>query len=545
METAEKLITENLDVWTSAVKAKSSVGRGSSNTLELYGIKKTRELILEMAVRGMLVPQSADDEPASALLKSIGQERARLTKEGLIKTPRRLPALTAKELRHELPPTWEWVRFGEIASHNAGKTLDRGRNTGELRKYLTTSNLYWGRFDLTNVREMPIREDELAKCTAQKNDLLICEGGEAGRAAVWDSEDEICIQNHVHRARLYGGISPYYAYRFLEALSANGDIDQYRKGVGISNMSGKALSSIPLPLPPLAEQHRIVAKVDELMALCDQLEQEQTSSLEAHATLVATLLCALTNATASAEGFADAWQRIQTNFDTLFTTESSIDQLKQTILQLAVMGKLVPQDPKDEPTARLTVGDHVDFKNGYAFKSGWFKDSGVRLCRNMNVSHDNLDWSDSKYVDDDVASEFEQFSLSEGDIVLSLDRPLINTGLKVARISKSDLPCLLLQRVAKPVPKHDNLDLGYFYMWLHSPAFVDSIDPGRSNGVPHISTKQVSALPLNLPPLAEQHRIVAKVDELMAICDQLKASLATAQATQLNLADSLVEQAIE
>ena len=272
MPAAEQLITDNLEIWTSAVQMKSASGRGKSNKLDIYGIKKLRELILELAMRGSLVPQDPNDEPASELLKKIAAEKAQLVKDGKIKKPRELPALEDEDRAFDLPDGWEWVRFGEIARHNAGKTLDKRRNTGEPRDYLTTSNLYWGRFDLTEVRQMLIKEDELEKCTARQGDLLICEGGEAGRAAVWAEPGEICFQNHIHRARFYGDLNPYYAYRYFELLSASGEIEKYRKGVGISNMSGKALATIPFVLPPLAEQARIVAKVDQLMALCDQLK---------------------------------------------------------------------------------------------------------------------------------------------------------------------------------------------------------------------------------------------------------------------------------
>jgi type I restriction enzyme S subunit len=316
------------------------------------GIQKLRGLILELAVRGKLVPQDPNDEPASELLKRIAKERGRLETAGSSK-PSKATTLSEDTERYlKVPETWQWVRFEEIAQHNSGKTLDKGRNSGEPRPYLTTSNLYWGRFELDSVRQMLIKDDELQRCTARKNDLLICEGGEAGRAAVWPHDYEICFQNHVHRARLFGGINPYFAYRFFEKLNASGEIDLYRKGVGISNMSGKALASIPFPVPPLAEQHRIVAKVDELMALCDRLEAEQADAGAAHARLVATLLGTLTQSTDAAE-LAANWQRLAEHFDTLFTTEASLDALKQTILQLAVMGKLVPQDPNDEPASEL------------------------------------------------------------------------------------------------------------------------------------------------------------------------------------------------
>ena len=254
------------------------------------GIKKLRGLILELAVRGKLVPQDPDDEPAGELLKRIEKERARLEAEGARHKFKAMPFGNEAEESFALPEGWQWVRFDGIAQHNSGKTLDKGRNSGEPRPYITTSNLYWGRFELGSVRQMLINGDELERCTARKNDLLICEGGEAGRAAVWPHDYEICFQNHVHRARFFGGIDPHYAYRFFEKLNASGEIDQYRKGVGISNMSGKALASIPFPLSPLAEQHRIVAKVDELMALSDRLKADLAESRARQQRLATTLI---------------------------------------------------------------------------------------------------------------------------------------------------------------------------------------------------------------------------------------------------------------
>ena len=289
---------------------------------------------------------------------------------------------------------------------------------------------------------------------------------------------------------------------------------------------------MPIPLPPLAEQKRIVAKVDELMALCDRLEAQQAERETRHAAL----------AHASLSRFADA--PTPANLHLIFHPSYAIPpaDLRKSILTLAVQGKLVRFEAENDAQ---TVGDHIEFQNGYAFKSQWFKPDGMRLCRNVNVSHGVVDWRESAFVDDDIAKEFERFALSEGDIVLSLDRPLITTGLKVARIRKSDLPCLLLQRVAKPVPKHDQLDMYYFLLWLNSSEFVDSIDPGRSNGVPHISTRQVQLLPFVLPPLAEQRRIVAKVEQLMALVDALEMQLATSCATAEKLLAAVVAELTE
>lgn len=300
-------------------------------------------------------------------------------------------------------------------------------------------------------------------------------------------------------------------------------------GTTMQNLNQSILARMPVGLPPLAEQNRIVAKVDELMALCDRLEAQQQERDKQHAAL----------ARASLTRFADA--PTPTNLDFLFHKSYAITpaDLRKSILTLAVQGKLIPLS---KVCQEQTVGDHIEFLNGYAFKSEWFKPEGIRLCRNANVGHGILDWREPAFIDKMKAKEFERFSLGEGDIVLSLDRPLITTGLKVARVRKSDLPCLLLQRVAKPVPKHEELDMSYFLLWLNSPAFVDSIDPGRSNGVPHISTRQVQSLLFVLPPLAEQRRIVAKVDQLMALVDQLETQLAESRATAARLMEAVVAE---
>ncbi len=245
---------------------------------ELYSVKENvnelRKAILQLAVMGNLVPQDPNDQPASELLKDIEAEKRRLAKEDKIRKTRSLPEISSDQIPFEIPNNWVWVRFGVIAQHNSGKTLDSKRNTGIPRDYITTSNLYWGRFELGNLRQMLIRDEELEKCSARINDLLICEGGEAGRAAVWNYDYTMCFQNHIHRARFYGNINPYFAYRFFEKLDATGEINNYRKGIGISNLSGKSLGSIVFPLPPVSEQNHIVSKIDHLMELCDSLDKE-------------------------------------------------------------------------------------------------------------------------------------------------------------------------------------------------------------------------------------------------------------------------------
>ncbi len=190
----------------------------------------------------------------------------------------------------------------------------------------------------------------------------------------------------------------------------------------------------------------------------------------------------------------------------------------------------------------VSVGDVVEMLNGYAFKSEWFKTKGTRLLRNLNVGHGCVDWSAPAFIDNALAREYEQFALNAGDVVLTLDRPIISTGLKLAVLREQDLPCLLLQRVARLSPDTRALSQEFLVLWMQSDAFIGTLDPGRSNGVPHISTKQVASMAFPLPPLAEQSRIVARVASLRALCADLRQRLTTARTQQALLAEVLVSQ---
>jgi type I restriction enzyme S subunit len=252
---------------------------------QITQIENLNQAILQEAVQGKLVQQNLKDGSASELLKRIKVERA---KSGKKEKP--LAPIKPEEIPFEIPDNWVWCRLGEIVNHNSGKTLDSGKNRGELREYITTSNLYWDSFDLSELRKMPIQQEDIERCTAIKGDLLICEGGEAGRSAVWNFDNPICFQNHIHRVRPKGDINPYFIYYFMRKIFYSGEIQNYRKGMGIHNLSGKALSSIILPLPPLSEQKRIVAKIEKQLAQTKQLKERVIANQQATEELLKALL---------------------------------------------------------------------------------------------------------------------------------------------------------------------------------------------------------------------------------------------------------------
>ncbi|HBB7587461.1 TPA: restriction endonuclease subunit S, partial [Escherichia coli] len=350
----EKLIVDHMETWTSALQTRSTAGRGSSGKIDLYGIKKLRELILELAVRGKLVPQDPNDEPASELLKRIAAEKAELVKQGKIKKQKPLPEISEEEKPFELPQGWEWVTLatvGEIVGGGTPKSDNPQFWAKNGIKWITPADLYGlkGKYITSGARDIsPAGLSNSSARLMPKGSVLFSSRAPIGYVAIADAE--LSTNQGFKSCVPYIKESAEYIYYFL--LASAKKIDAEASGTTFKEVSGAIVSKILLPLPPLSEQLKIVSRANELMSLCDQLEQQSLTSLDAHQQLVETLLGTLTDSQ-NAEELAENWTRISEHFDTLFTTEASVDALKQTILQLAVMGKLVPQDPNDEPASEL------------------------------------------------------------------------------------------------------------------------------------------------------------------------------------------------
>ena len=251
----------------------------SNHFSELYSVKENvaelRKAILQLAVMGKLVPQDPTDEPASELLKAIEIEKQRLVKEGQIKKPKLWSEIKPDEVPYELSKGWKWVRFEEVANARLGKMLDAAKNRGMPRPYLRNTNVQWYSFDLSDIKLMKFEDEELDEFRVMPGDLLICEGGEPGRCAIWsDSLQEIYFQKAIHRARTYSGMAGKYLQLCLTIDAKTERLNRYFTGATIKHFSGEKLSNYLVPLPPTSEQHRIVAKIDRLMELCDRLDQQ-------------------------------------------------------------------------------------------------------------------------------------------------------------------------------------------------------------------------------------------------------------------------------
>ncbi|EGQ9122752.1 restriction endonuclease subunit S [Vibrio parahaemolyticus] len=567
----ENLITEHIDIWTSAVKTRSTSGRGSSKKLELYGIKKLRKLILELAVHGKLVPQDPNDEPADILVQRIMAKKKELLADGTLKKTKKSKVHDAIISAEELPLGWVAADFGDITFNLDAQRIPLSVSERKGRQGIYD---YYGASGVI---------DSIDAYLFDKPLLLIGEDGanlvNRSTPIAFMARGKYWVNNHAH---VIDGISEdflIYLSLYINSIS----LIPYITGMAQPKMNQAKMNSILVLLPPEKEQHRIVAKVDELMALCDQLEQQTEASIEAHQMLVTTLLDTLTNS-ANADELMKNWARISEHFDTLFTTEESIDQLKQTILQLAVMGKLVPQNPSDEPAAELLkriaeekaqlVKDKKikkqkalppisEDEKPFELPSGWEWERigtfGI-VGTGATPSRSNPKyWDDPKYnwVSSGETSELfvnttkekvSELAIQETNVSIYPSGTLIvamyGQGKTRGQITELTEPagtnqaCAAIQLIEKNESHKDFVKL----------YFRKSYEELRSNAAggaqPNLNVGKVQSTVIAVPPLNEQRRINTKVNELLTVCDHLKAHFETVQSTQLHLTDAIVEQAV-
>ena len=246
--------------------------------------------ILDLAIRGKLVPQNPEDEPASVLLERIRAEKEELIRQGKIKRDKKESVIfkgednsyyekfnsgelkcVDEDIPFDLPKSWCWCRLGCLFDHNTGKALNSSDTSGTSMTYITTSNVYWDRFQLEHLKTMLFTESETEKCTVKKGDLLVCEGGDIGRSAIWTMDEEIRIQNHIHRLRPYIELSNRFYYYVLFLWKLHGLIGG--QGIGLQGFSSKALHDLIVPLPPLSEQFRVVEFIDNYFKIISYIEK--------------------------------------------------------------------------------------------------------------------------------------------------------------------------------------------------------------------------------------------------------------------------------
>ena len=483
--------------------------------------------ILQYAIQGKLVEQRPEEGTGEELYQQIQAEKRRLIQEKKIKKEKPLAEISEDEIPFDIPESWKWCYIGELFLHNTGKAQNStGSQNGTIRKFITTSNLYWDEFDFTKVKEMPFTDKELERCTVQKGDLLVCEGGDCGRSAVWKYDEEVCIQNHVHRLRPYQPVDIYYFYYLFYLYKNTGKLRG--RGVAIQGLSNDAIHRVIVPLPPLAEQKRIVAKIEELLPLVDR--------------------------------YAASYEKLA-QFSAKFP-----EDMKKSILQYAIQGKLVEQRPeegtgeelyqqiraekqrliqekkikKEKPLVEISE-DEIPFDIPESWK--WVRLSQIATLENGDRS--------SKYP---VESDYVDFGVPffgakdmDGAIMSFENVRYISetkfSELRNGKLQDKDFICLLRGSVGKCAifvadERHhtgficaqmviircaDVAVSDYLKVYLSSPYYLKYIDSKvTGTAVRQLPAKELSNVLIPLPPFAEQKRIVAKIEELLPLCERLR-----------------------
>ena len=550
------------------------------------GIKALRGLILDLAVRGKLVRQDLQDEPASELLKRIAAERKHLIKAGNIRKVEVDIVGTGQE-PHSIPDNWVWTRLGRIGDWGSGSTPPRRQHElyGGAVTWLKSGELNDNRNLLGSEETLTEQAVKTGSFRInQPGDVLIAMyGATIGKVAIL--AERAVTNQAVCGCTPFSGVLNEFLFFYL--LSQRSNFHAASEGGAQPNISKVKIVWTPFPLPPLAEQRRIVAKVDELMALCDRLQAQQADAEAIHATLVKTLLDTLTQSQ-DADDFTANWHRLSQHFPTIFTTDASVDALKQSIVELAVSGRLVSQSPKDEPaavllhrirTARAQLIDQKVIKTDkplpaltkeslpFVSPSGWewarldevvLISGGLTLGRAFtgrelvsrpylrvaNVQRGHLALSEVKEVLVPPA-EVEKYRLLPKDLLITEGGDWDKVG-RTAIWRGEIADCLHQNHIFKARPIIAEFNDRWVELYLNS-GFARSYFAGASKqttNLASINMTQLKACLLPMPPLSEQARIVAKVDEILVLCNTLKEQIADSRKVQRQLAVALVEQTL-
>ena len=515
--------------------------------------KALRQKILDLAIRGKLVPQDPNDEPASVLLGRIRQQKQQMVKEGKLK-PKDIKndsvifvgednlhyekfadgsvKCIEDEIPFDLPDGWEWVRLGSVGDMTLGKMLDVTKNKGTLRPYLRNINVRWGAFELSDVLEMRFEDDELERYSIRHGDLVICEGGEPGRCAVWQSEEVVFYQKALHRVRAIE-VLPEFLYYVIRHFIISNQYERYYTGTTIKHLTGQSLRIIPIPLPPLNEQKLIVEHLQRIIEEIDKIETEKTEAL------------------------------------------SLVSFAKSKILDLAIRGQLVPQDPDDEPASVLleriraekeelikqgkikrnkkesiifrgednsyyvrqdTHMESIDEQFIFELPDNWewcsllniakielgktldsAKNIGTNYpyLRSVNVRWNEVDLSDLKEMRFEP-EELDRYTVRHNDL-------LICEGGDVGRSCVwTDEKEILYQNALHRVRFYGGCNPFYFMyymMYYESRGIIKALCKGVT--IKHLTGNVLSLIPFALPPIEEQDRIVKRLNRIFVLLDSI------------------------
>jgi type I restriction enzyme S subunit len=535
------------------------------------GVQKLRELILDLAVRGKLVPQDKNDEPAAVLLERIKKEKERLVKEKIQKV-RTTSKIDNSEIPFELPKNWMWVNLDSYVLIVMGQSPD----STYYNNHKKGLPFYQGKSDFNNLYPTPRVWCEIPLKIAEENDILISVRAPVGSTNI--CQEKSCIGRGLAALRSIDNTNNFYLLYFLRAFEKK--ISEMGVGSTFKAISKTNLETFKIAVPPLNEQKRIVTKVDELMKLCDELEARQKKKQETRILINNAALNKLLTAD-TPETFTKNWQRIGDNFDILYSAPENIGKLRQAILQLAVMGKLVPQDANDEPAAvlleRIKKEKERLVKEGKVKKEkslpaikddeipfdlpiGWewvrvidIVDIGTGstpATTNPEYYGGNIPWYTSSATNNYIAEKPQVFitekALKETNCKIfpsgSLIIALYGQGKTRGQISEIMIAGATNQAIAAMVFFESSKELKKYIKYYFLKIYDEIRNLAEGGAQPNLNVGKIKNTLIPIPPFNEQKRIVTKVDKLMKLCDELETKLTQTQTEREKIINAAVKQ---
>ena len=542
-------------------------------------IARLRGFILNLAVRGKLVPQDPNEEPAAELLKRIAAEKARLVKAGEIRNPKQVAVIDASECFFGPPRGWEWRRLLEISRKIHYGFTASANNTIDAVRLLRITDIHDNSVDWFSVPGCEIGEKALPQFKLEKGDILVARtGGTIGKSLlVQDVPVTVVFASYLIRVQGSHEIYDRYLKLFLESPIYWIQLQDGSRGAGQPNVNGQTLGKMLVPLPPLAEQHRIVAKVDELTGLCDRLEAARTEREATRDRMAAASLVRLNDPDPDPVVFRNHAAFAIENLTPLTTRTDQIKALRQTILNLAVRGKMVPQDPNDEPAAELLkriakekAGESKKTKPAISLTSsitrcdvpsGWVitdlqsvcasitdgdhlpppkTESGIPFLVIGNVRSQTIEFTGSRFVSPEYYEALDPIRRPRsGDLLYTL---VGSYGIPV--VVRDNQPFCVQRHIGILRPSNF-IDVGFLARAMESRLVFEQAT-ACATGIAQktVPLSGLRRLLIPIPPLAEQHRIVTRADELIALCDRLEASLSTGDDTRRRLLDALLHEVL-
>jgi type I restriction enzyme, S subunit len=518
-----------------------------------------RQFIIDLSVRGKLVEQDLSDEPASESLKRIRTERNRLSKEGPSKIDKISEEIPKAEEPYRLPANWKWVRLGECLEMINGRAFKPTDWIPSGLPIVRIQNLNNENAPFNYCKESIVEPRHIVESGC----FLISWSGTPGTsfgAFIW-KRGKAALNQHIFRCVQIGGA---YYERFLQ-IAINGRLDEMiakaHGGVGLQHITKGKLENLPLSLPPLAEQYRIVAKVDELMALCDRLGAARQERDNRRDRFTATSHHFLHRGV-SRETILTPAHFFLDHLQHLTVIPDQIKQLRETIIKLAVRGRLAHQDPHDDPAPGFgTVGDQGKNRLSMELNRGWSwaavedvaearlgkmldiaKNSGKRFryLRNTNVHWFDLRMDELKELKIEEF-EVEKYRLCRGDVLICEG----GHGIGRTAVWRSSEQDIVFQKALHRVRPGPALNSDFFsycmFVYFHERVLQTYF---TGVGIPHFTGRALATLVFPLPPMSEQSRIVAKVKELMTVCDRLEEQLTTTQDEKRSLLEAVLYHAL-